>query len=161
MRPVAIQRSLVNRQPNPKQTPYPERVPQVVPAASFLFQLQIMYKVLRLSLLRKHSGDLFLGQDNVFHGVLPALEVLRVVVHVGWEEELFFTVVRDTSGRKRSCVRQGITLVPVEALASLHATHQSRCAAVSEVYNGMLGLAQGAACGTQAWVSIPEFRIYA
>jgi len=50
----------------------------------------------------------------------------------------------------------GITLVPVEALASLDAAHQSGCAAVSEVYDGVLGLAQRAAYSTRARVSILE-----
>jgi hypothetical protein len=57
------------------------------------------------------------------------------------------------------CVRQGITLVPVKALASLDAAHQSRCAAVSKVHNGMLGLAQRAACSTRACVSMPESQV--
>ena len=118
-----------------------------------------MYEVLRPSLLREHSSDLFFGQDNVFHRILPALEVLRVVVHIGWEEELFSRASETPLvGSDHACGRE-ITLVPVEALASLDATHQPRCAAVSEVYNGMLGFAQRAACGTQARVSIPEFRI--
>lgn len=46
--------------------------------------------LLRKLLLREHSSDLFLSQDNVLHRILLALEVLRVVVHVGWEEELFY-----------------------------------------------------------------------
>ena len=118
-----------------------------------------MYKVLRPSLLREHSSDLFFGQDNVLHRILPALEVLRVVVHVGWEEELFSQALETPLVGSDRAFGQGITLIPVETLASLDAAHQSRCAAVSEVYNGMLGFAQRATCGTQARVSIPEFRI--
>jgi hypothetical protein len=72
-----------------KQTPYPERAAQVKPAVPFLLQFQIIYIVLRPLLLREHSSDLFLSQDDVLHRILLALEVLRVVVDVGWEEELF------------------------------------------------------------------------
>ena len=32
--------------------------------------------------LRKHSSDLFIGQNDVLHGVLLALEILRFVVCV-------------------------------------------------------------------------------
>ena len=118
-----------------------------------------MYKVLRPLLLREHSGNLFFGQDNVLHRILPALEVLRVVVHVGWEEELFPQTLGTPLVGSDRARGQGITLIPVETLASLNATHQPRCAAVSEIYNGMLRFAQRAACGTQAWVSIPEIRM--
>jgi hypothetical protein len=38
-------------------------------------------------LLRKHGGDLLLGQNNILHGILLALEILRFVVCVGREEE--------------------------------------------------------------------------
>ena len=109
--------------------------------------------------MREHSSNLFFGQDNVFHRVLPTLEVLRVVVDVGWEEELFSQALETPLlGSDHACGK-GITLIPVEALPSLDAAYQPRCAAVSEVYNGVLGFAQRAACGTQAWVSIPEFRV--
>jgi hypothetical protein len=33
-------------------------------------------------LLRKHGGDLLLGQNNVLHGILLALQILRFVVCV-------------------------------------------------------------------------------
>ena len=63
-----------------------------------------MYKVLRPLLLREHSGNLFFGQDNVLHRILPALEVLRVVVHIGWEEEFFLQALETPLvGSDRAC----------------------------------------------------------
>jgi hypothetical protein len=34
------------------------------------------------TLLRKHGGDLLLGQNDILHGILLALQILRFVVCV-------------------------------------------------------------------------------
>jgi hypothetical protein len=78
--------------------------------------------------LREHSGNLLFGQDNVLYGILLALEILRFVVRVGREEELCFMRALEMIEVFRSYIRHVaggivITLVPIEALASLNAAY--------------------------------------
>lgn len=46
------------------------------------------------NLLRKHSSDLLIRQNNILNGVLLALEILRFVLGVGGEEE-FCSIEKD------------------------------------------------------------------
>lgn len=76
----------------------------------------------RQELLRHHRGSLLIRQYDVLYWILLVLEVLRVVVCVGWEEELCYD--RNISDSFQDVARTyRRTLIPVEPLGRFHASH--------------------------------------
>ena len=116
--------------------------------------------LLRKLLLREHSSNLFLGQNDVLHRILLAFEVLRVVVHVGREEELFYKRQRNSSSSKRT-IREAWNIPwfqskPCPRLTQLTNLGVPPCPRSTTVCSDLLSELPVV---TQAQVSIPVCRI--